>query len=135
MRGRNLRGGPRARIAPSVLLVIPDLSQLPRGGPGLRPQAEPDTLEPGCMMGGVVPKENFAFLPTRRYGDKKASIDACGSLSEVKSDGKGTQTPFPPSTLSLRWQMGLEYKPLTQTLSSRYFIDYCGGPLNAGQWQ
>ena len=40
-----------------------------------------------------------------------------------------------PSTLSPRCQMDLEYKPLTQTLSSRYFIDYCGGPLNAGQWQ
>lgn len=65
----------------------------------------------------------------------KPRLTPVGVLSKVKSDGKGTQTPFPPSTLLLRWQMGLEYKPLTQTLSSRYFIDYCGGPLNAGQWQ
>lgn len=86
------------------------------------------------MMGGVVPKGNFCFLaPLVAMVTGKLRLTPVGVY--LKSDGKGAQTPFPPSALSLRCQMGLEYKPLTQTLSSRYFIDYCGGPLNAGQWQ
>lgn len=40
-----------------------------------------------------------------------------------ESNGKGAEAPVLSPTSSPRWQMGLEYKPLTQTLSSKYFIN------------
>lgn len=120
---------------------MPDLSWLPGVSPGLRSQAEPGTLGPGCMMGDVVPKGDFAFSsspPPRRYGDKKAAISARETLKLNQGGGEsrveGAEAPARSPNLSLRNLMGLEYKPLIQTLSSRYF-DYYGGPLNAGHWR
>lgn len=55
------------------------------------------------MMGDVVPKGDFAFLPHRRYGDRTAALSAKRTLPKLSGESKmeGAEAPihFPNPSL------------------------------------